>query len=46
MIIDHAYAMVGSMNLSTNSIDANREISVIVTNANAIKQLASDIQWW
>jgi phosphatidylserine/phosphatidylglycerophosphate/cardiolipin synthase-like enzyme len=36
MLIDDQYLMVSSINYSTNSMDNNREIGVIITNREAI----------
>lgn len=37
MLIDDQYLLVSSINFSTNSIDRNREIGIIITNRDAIE---------
>jgi cardiolipin synthase A/B len=37
MLIDNRYLLVSSINYSTNSMDNNREIGVIITNRDAIE---------
>jgi phosphatidylserine/phosphatidylglycerophosphate/cardiolipin synthase-like enzyme len=37
MLIDDRVLMIGSINFSTNSLDNNRELSVIVTDTGAIQ---------
>gem|GEM_PF-987903 len=47
LLIDERYLMISSINLSTNSMDNNRELGIIVTNPDAItyvKQTFADDQ--
>lgn len=37
MLIDDRYLLISSINYSTNSMDHNREIGIIITNPDAIE---------
>jgi len=40
IIVDETYAFVGSENLTTNSLDENREVGVIISDKGIISQIA------
>jgi cardiolipin synthase A/B len=51
MLIDDHYLLISSINYSTNSMDHNREIGVIITNRDAIEYfktrfLQDRTKWW
>lgn len=39
IIIDHRYMIIGSMNLSSNALDRNREVGIIITDPQNIKEV-------
>lgn len=39
IIIDHRYMIIGSMNLSANALDRNREVGIIITDPQNIKEV-------
>ena len=41
ILIDHKILLLGSMNLSANSLDKNREIWILLTDSSLIRQFAS-----
>lgn len=43
IIIDHRYMIIGSMNLSSNALDRNRELGIIITDPQNIKDVESEI---
>ncbi|HEX2549664.1 MAG TPA: phospholipase D-like domain-containing protein [Gammaproteobacteria bacterium] len=48
MLIDKKYVVMGSNNLTKPSFDKNRELSIILTDPNILKKIASTFQqdWW
>lgn len=45
IIVDRKYAFVGSENLSTNSLDNNREVGIIISNPEVIDKLREVFFW-
>jgi len=45
IIVDEKYAFIGSENLSTNSLDNNREVGIITTNRAVIDKLVEVFSW-
>ncbi len=43
MIVDGVTALVGSLNMSTNSFDQNREVSLLISAPETVQKLR---QWW
>jgi phosphatidylserine/phosphatidylglycerophosphate/cardiolipin synthase-like enzyme len=41
ILIDHKLLLLGSMNLSANSLDKNREIWILLTDPTLISQFSS-----
>jgi cardiolipin synthase A/B len=44
MVADDARAMIGSINLTGNSINSNRELSVVLDDQDVVNQLASQLE--
>ncbi len=45
IIVDEKYAFIGSENLSSNSLDNNREVGIITDNKEVIDQLVEVFSW-